>query len=395
MLPAATRCAAFGVLTLLAAACSHAVDGAAPAPEPMPAEKRLPPPSPPPPPARTAPTRPVVFPPLPSTRIGGIDYISVADVAQRLGLKLAWVEPEKKLTLTDAANRVALDADSRDTSINGLRVFLGDPARVRGGVIFLSRIDVERCLLPLVRPGLGVTLPPAPKLIVIDPGHGGKDDGTENKTLGLKEKSLTLDVGLRLRTLLEAAGYKIVMTRTDDRELASKKEVDLALRADVANREHADLFVSIHFNSATKDTRGTEVFSLAPRTQRSTDSWSTHENDSAPDDLPGNRFDHWNAVLTAAIHRELLQALKTEDRGKKIAHWAVLRTIECPGVLVEPAIISNEGEARRVATVAFRQQIAEALAAGIRDYATTLDSLRPKPQPASATVAPAGASSSR
>jgi len=400
MLPAATRLVAlFGALTLLAASCSHAVNGATSTPVPSSGETKPPPPGPPAPPpsepARTAPKRPVVFAPLPGTRIGGLDYVSVADFAQRLGLKLTWVEPEKKLALTDASNRVVLDADSRDTSVNGLRVFLGDPTRVRGGMIYLSRIDADRSLLPLVRPGLGVPLPPEPKIIVLDPGHGGKDDGTENKVLGMKEKSLTLDVGLRLRKLLEAAGYKVAMTRTDDRELASRKEIDLALRAEVAHRVHADLFVSIHFNAAARDTKGTEVFALAPRTQRSTDSWSTRENDSVTDELPGNRFDHWSAVATAALHRELLHALKTEDRGKKIAHWAVLRTLDCPGVLVEPAIISNEGEARRVATPEFRQQIAEALAAGIRGYATTLDSLRPKPQPASATVPSPPASSSR
>ena len=337
-------------------------------------------------PPRAAPTRPALpalnsprtLTPLPVTRIGDIEYVSAPDVAKRLGLTLTWIEPGKKLTLTDASNRIALEADNRDTRVNGLRVFLGHPTRTRGGQVFLSRIDAERVLSPLVRPGLGATLPAAPKIIAIDPGHGGKDDGTESKALGLKEKTLTLDVAQRLKKLLEAAGYKVVLTRTDDHELAERKDVDLPLRADVANRAHADLFISIHFNAAAKDTQGTEVFWLSPRTQRSTDSWGTGEDDSVAEELPGNRFDHWNLSFTAALHRELLQTLKTEDRGLKMAHWAVLRTLKCPGVLVEPVILSNDAEARRAAKPEFRQQVAEALAAGVKNYVATLDALRPK-----------------
>lgn len=234
----------------------------------------------------------------------------------------------------------------------------------------------------------GAALPPAPKIIVLDPGHGGEDPGTENKALGLSEKVLTLDVAERTKKLLEAAGYKVVLTRTRDVSLSPNKTIDLALRPDFANREHADLFISIHFNAATKDTRGTEVFSYAPRAQRSTDSWGLRVDDAVNEEAAANRLDHWNTVLAAALHRSLLKTLKTEDRGKKIAHWAVLRTLSCPGALVEPAIITNEADARRVATPAFRQQIAEGIAAGVQSYVAALDELRPKPQAASAVSLP-------
>ena len=402
MSPAATRLAALGALTLLVGACSHAAQGAAPASDRAAAAVAEKNPAPAVP--RATPTRPAVpalsssngLAPLAVTRIGGIDYVSATDIAKRLSLNLTWVEPGKKLMLTDAANRIALDADIRESRVNGLRLFLGNPTRTRGGQLYLSRIDAERSLTPFVRPGLGVARPPALKIIALDPGHGGRDDGTENKALGLKEKTLTLDVALRLKKLLEATGYKVVLTRTEDRELGERKDVDLPLRADLANRAGADLFISIHFNAAAKDTRGTEVFWLAPRTQRSTDSWSiVGEDDSVPDDLPGNRSDHWNAALAAALHRALLQTLKTEDRGIKLAHWAVLRTLKCPGVLVEPAILSNDAEARRVAKPEFRQQVAEAIAAGVRDYAATLDALRPQPSTASATPTPLSPSNTR
>jgi N-acetylmuramoyl-L-alanine amidase len=339
-------------------------------------------------PPRVTPTRPAGpafnLGSLPVTRFGGLDYVSATDLASRLGLKAAWTEPGKKLLLTDATNRALLEADERDAPVNGVRLFFGWPVRARGGQLYVSRVDAERVFAPLVRPGLGVALPPAPRTIVLDPGHGGRDDGTENRALGLKEKVLTLDVALRLKKLLEAAGFRVVLTRATDESLADKKDVDLALRADLANRAGADLFVSIHFNAAAKDTRGTEVFWFAPRTLRSADSWGPGYNDAFTDDAPANRFDHWNVVLGAALHRELLRTLATEDRGLKMAHWAVLRTLNCPGVLVEPVILSNDSDARRAARPEFRQQIAEALAAGIRSYAAMLAPVRLQPSPAPA-----------
>jgi N-acetylmuramoyl-L-alanine amidase len=374
MLSAATRLAALGVFILLAGLPSQAAPGAASNASTAPAS------------VRATPARPLVAAKLPTgVRVGGVDYVTATDFALWLGFKGAWTEPLRKLTLTDKtnpANQVELAADSREAGVNNLRVFLGERVFQRDGHLYISRIDAERALAPLLRPGLAGAALPAPKIIVIDPGHGGEDPGTENKALGLKEKILTLDVAQRLKKLLEAAGYKVVLTRNDDSSLSANKMVDLALRPDFANREHADLFVSIHFNAATKDTRGTEVFVYAPRGQHATDWWGQLSHDDSAletSDQPVNRFDHWSAALAGAMHHRMLQTLRTEDRGKKIAHWAVLKTLKCPGVLVEPAIITNDADARRVAVPAFRQQIAEALAAGVRDYVATLESLRPKP----------------
>ena len=98
-------------------------------------------------------------------------------------------------------------------------------------------------------------------------------------------------------------------------------------------------------------------------------------------------------LLAHALHRETIGGLKTSDRGHKTKHLAVLRGLNCPGVLIESVFLSNDAEARRAATTAYRQQIAESLAAGIRSYAATLDPLRPKSPSSSATV-PRPASSS-
>ncbi|HYD82704.1 MAG TPA: N-acetylmuramoyl-L-alanine amidase, partial [Opitutus sp.] len=152
-------------------------------------------------------------------------------------------------------------------------------------------------------------------------------------------------------------------------------------RAIIANRANADVFVSIHFNALPNDqrTRGTEVFTFAPARQRSTNAWSLGANDDTEQAAaPANRHDAANAMLAHALHRELLEELKTFDRGKKIGHLGVLRGLNCPGVLVESGFLSNDEEARLIATPAYRQRIAEALAEGIGDYAALVGSLQTK-----------------
>ena len=290
----------------------------------------------------------------------------------------------------NVSHRVDLVGANRIVGIDGLRVYLGEPTMARGGELYVSKIDYERRLIPLLRPGWGESVPAAPHLIVLDPGHGGPDHGTENPRLRLMEKTFTLDVALRLKKLLEQQGYRVIMTRSTDTKLALEQEADLRLRGEVAVAAHADLFLSIHFNAGPPlDTRthGTEVYTFPPEYQRSTDSWSSHEDDSEPNQrfaapAPANRNDHWNVVFAHAMHRELLRYLHTDDRGEKLRHLGVLRPQNCPGILVESAFLSNDAEAMRVATPAFRQQIAEAMLAGIRAYSAELDSLRPpSPRP--------------
>ncbi len=388
MFSAAIRFGTLATFTAVVAAGVRAAPAPAVTTPPAPAPMAAPTTPPAAAPVRAAPSRPMLAPILPAgVRLGGVEYVSALDVALWLGCKGVSADPPRRLALIDKsnpANKAELSADTRDTIINGERVFLGRPPVVHDGRLFLDRIDATRCLAPLLRPGLGAEPPAPPRLIVIDPGHGGEDPGTENRMFGLREKVLTLDVALRAKKLLEAAGFKVLLTRSTDTALSPNKTLDLALRPDFARRARADLFVSIHFNAAA-NTRGTEVFSFAPRTQRATDSWGLHADDSENAEAPANKFDHWNTVLASALHRSLLQSLKTEDRGKKIAHWAVLRTLDCPGVLVEPAIITNDADARKVATPAFRDQIAAGIAAGIQSYVATLDSLRAPVQPPAAT----------
>ena len=343
---------------------------------------------------RSAPTRPSAAParaasqsqlPTPSTtsvpsrKISGREYINVADVAARLGMTLSPLERGRRVTLTGTGARAEIENGTRDISVNGLRVFLGDPVEDAGGQLYVSRIDFERCLTPLLRPGMGTSPQPALKTIVLDPGHGGRDNGTS-----VNEKVYALDVAQRTKKLLEAAGYHVVLTRERDTYL------ELSERSDVANARRAGLFVSIHFNAVPKDSRtsGVEVFTFAPRTQHAAEWWSLSRKDDPhleSTDMPVNRFDHWSVVLAQAIHRRLVVDLKSFDRGKKIAHWGVLRQLNCPGVLIECGFLTSAAEAGKIATPAHRQKLATALAAGIRDYAAAGEGTRAKASAAALT----------
>ncbi len=330
-------------------------------------------------PARAVPTRPgtavaakapaATLAPSTVRKRGRTEYVAVSEVARQLGLKLRWIEAGKKLTLSGPAVKAEIENDTRDLTINGLRVFLGDPVTDSGGQLYVSRVDFERCLTPLLRPGFGLPARPRPKTIVLDAGHGGSDPGKINTKFRINEKTFTLDVAGRTRKLLEAAGYRVVLTRSGDETVA------LSRRAAAANAARADVFVSIHFNALANDTKtsGVEVYTFAPRFQRSANAWGPMEKDDTEDEAsPVNRFDHWSAMLAHAIHGRFVEDLKAADRGKKLMHLAVLRPLACPGVLIECGFLTSDAEARKIATPAYRQQLAVALAAGLRDYADAL-----------------------
>jgi N-acetylmuramoyl-L-alanine amidase len=124
----------------------------------------------------------------------------------------------------------------------------------------------------------------------------------------------------------------------------------------------------------------------APVGQRSTDSWGTRQDDHLAEVQPGDHGIPWSNVLAHAVAQSLHRSLRTEDLGERIRHLAVLRYLNCPGILVEPVFITNDAEAVRAADPAFRQQVAEGLAAGLRDYAAQLAALNPAPPSAGWTA---------
>ncbi len=316
---------------------------------------------------------------LKTVRLGGIEYVNADEFGARFGLKATATNSGRKLLLTSAWTKLELEADSRECSINGLRVFLGDAAWYYKKSIHISRLDAEKLFTPILLAGDRDVPVPALRTIVLDPGHGGRDPGKENRRLSVNEKTLALDTARRLQRVLETMGYRVIMTRNEDMALGPDKVSDLLQRATIAKKSGADLFISLHFNAVGSDAQrvtGLEVYTLTPRGQYSTADPEHDDDKGAQVANPGNTNDHWNIQLGYQVHRRMIEELHVTDRGLKRARWAVLRQVECPAILVESGFLSNDAEARKIATPAYRQKIAEAIANGIQVYGNVLAGVR-------------------
>src|SRR6478736_857545 len=222
------------VASLTACAAPTSIPAQPPAPAakppvatPVPATP-VPAPVPPPAPAREAPVRPSIL--WPVTKIQGVDYVDVKAIAKAFDLKPTWTNPASTLTLSDAQGvRFTFEANQKDFYFDRLRVFLGVPPLRKKDTLWLSKLDVIKIVAPLYRPADHASLlpPEPPKLIVIDPGHGGIDPGTQNEKLKVNEKTFALDVAQRLGKLLEARGWKVALVRETDTELSKDKKADL------------------------------------------------------------------------------------------------------------------------------------------------------------------------
>jgi N-acetylmuramoyl-L-alanine amidase len=334
---------------------------------------------------RAAPTRPAHL--WPFTELQGADYVSVGNLAKHYGLKTAWAKMGYQRTLADSNGvRFKFETKERDYYLDGVRVFLGAPVLFHHGDLWVSKLDVIKTIDPLFRPEDHLALLPAapPKLIVLDAGHGGTDPGKQNLRLKLDEKDMTLDVVFRLKKILELRGYRVILTRDKDMRFSNSPAIDLPWRTEIAKKAGADLFLSIHFNAVdprdAQRVSGSETYVLTPALMISTQPES--DKSMLREKYPGNRQDAANALLGYHLHRQLITALKTSDRGYKRYRYAVLRTLDCPGALLEAAYLSNDTEGARIGTPGFRQQIAEAIAEGVQSYSATLAVLRPAPGPA-------------
>ncbi|MEA3312562.1 MAG: N-acetylmuramoyl-L-alanine amidase [candidate division WOR-3 bacterium] len=216
-------------------------------------------------------------------------------------------------------------------------------------------------------------------VIVIDPGHGGKDPGAVSKK-GTQEKDITLDTSLRLKKLLEAQGHTVYMTRTTD------KYVPLADRTKFANQKKADLFISIHFNAnRSSSPSGFETYFLGMHRLEHAKNVALRENASLKYDIGEKAYnpdkvlnDIIAALLTNRFQRESEElagyiqdasAAKTgfKDRGLNQAGFYVLKGCSMPAVLIEGGFLTNATEEAKIRQSSYRQKIAEGIAKGVSD----------------------------
>jgi len=212
---------------------------------------------------------------------------------------------------------------------------------------------------------------PAPSpVVVIDPGHGGENPGTKSVLGAHYEKEYTLDWAMRLQALLLANKCKAFLTRSNDVDLALSNRVAFAVR------HNADMFVSLHFNSAAPNETegGLETYCLTPVGMPS--SLTRGYSDEIRQTFPNNGFDTRNLVLALKIHRGLLQVNGHHDRGVRRARFpGVLRGQQCAAVLVEGGYLSNPQEARLISDPAYRQRLAEAVAKALLPAQSAISSV--------------------
>lgn len=255
-------------------------------------------------------------------------------------------------------------------------------------------------IAPAITPKSKIPLPPPPKparldtrsmtrvlglkvgRIVLDPGHGGHDTGTSGPG-GLLEKDLVLDVCRRLGSLIESRmGAEVVYTRQDD------TFIPLERRTEIANKERADLFLSIHANSSSSDTSsGVETYYLNFTDSNSAMEIAARENaGSAKTVYELKDLVHRIALhdkidesrqFAARVQQSLYNAAakansRTRDRGVKKAPFVVLIGASMPSVLAEIGFVTNPKDEALFRKPEFRQKVAEGLYHGISRYASTL-----------------------
>jgi N-acetylmuramoyl-L-alanine amidase len=298
------------------------------------------------------------------------------DIADGLVKAIRWAYNKPGVT------RVVLDSEA----IEDFTVFqMENPSRIVIDVTGKRVVSAP----PVVKPtATGVKTPivvGAPTLasafglkvrtIVIDPGHGGKDPGCNYA--GLKEKDIVLDIAKELRTLLQKnTDLKVYLTRDKD------VYIPLEERTAIANKYKADLFISIHINAApNKTASGIETYVLNVTNDISALEVAAFENKATTksiSDLQGILKDlmlnsklEESMNLAYAVQKNLSSSLKlskAQNLGVKQAPFYVLVGAQMPSILIEAGFLSNKADSGKLATAAYRKNIASAIHKGITEY---------------------------
>ncbi|OQA82660.1 MAG: N-acetylmuramoyl-L-alanine amidase LytC precursor [Lentisphaerae bacterium ADurb.Bin242] len=306
-----------------------------------------------------APAEPAV-PPSAKIRYAWINsrrFVLLQDVARFYNMKISYQKDGITLTGTDS---IRFFYDKRMSVVNGITLYLTHAPVPRGALVYLDEKDFLLVIDPVVRDAplwrhpLGT--------IMIDPGHGGRDNGAPGSKTIL-EKNVNLMIAAKLATRLRSMGYRVIMTRTDDRFIS------LQQRAEFCEKMKPDLYISIHCNATEKNRtiRGIETFAMTPQ-----DTASTNETRRGSSSGPGNSFDKNNYRLAYEVQKSLIAVTRTEDRGVKHARFFVLRNATCPAILVETGFISHPAEGALLARSAYQDKIVTGIVSGISSYAKSL-----------------------
>lgn len=322
---------------------------------------------------------------LPTYNIGSITYLPLVSLCELKGINWDYDTFTKTAVLTKDSHKINLMVGQNLMLIDGKAAYLKAVPLFYQGTVVLPYKFKEEIIDTLFKesptpPQAALSLSPI-KRIVIDAGHGGTDPGAIGNT-GLKEKIITLDIAKRLDSLLKAAGFGVVMTRSSDTYVA------LDRRAEIANNAQADFFISIHANAnRLKSLSGFEVYYIFPNInidcQRAIDAArNTHLNLDEANflhhslDLDATLWDMlytYNRAASMGLARALCRTansnLNVGISRIKGANFYVLKEVRMPAVLIEVGFLSNYDEEHKLRNNYYRQQIAEAIKEAVENYA--------------------------
>jgi N-acetylmuramoyl-L-alanine amidase len=213
--------------------------------------------------------------------------------------------------------------------------------------------------------------------VVIDAGHGGHDTGAIGKK-GTREKDVALSISLKLAQILEEAGLEVVLTREED------TYVKLEDRSRMANAAKGDLFISIHCNAAVnRKAHGIETYTLNVSNDRYSIRLAARENAASEKGISDLQFiladlatkanTEESTRLAQQVQGSLVGQLSRRytnirNLGHKEALFYVLLGARMPAILVETAFLSNPEEEQRLASPAYQEEVARAIAAGVQGF---------------------------
>jgi N-acetylmuramoyl-L-alanine amidase len=291
-------------------------------------------------------------------KIEGRDYVSV-DSMKRFYNFARLTRSGNSLVLDNQKVEMKLKIGGHECIMNGVKFVFTHKVMAQGDKAYVSRMDLAKLIDPVLRPNFIQTAGDF-RTVILDPGHGGKDPGAVNSLN--TEAFYNLKLAGRTKSLLEAKGFKVIMTRTSDRYLSLQERVNLAN----AVRENA-IFISIHFNSGGRAARGIETFTLSPP-------GVSHYGRGliAADAVArtGNQHDSANIALATSVHGSLLRRIQkhTFDRGIKRARFSVLSGVRHPAILMEGGFMSHPHEARLIDNDAYQTALANGIVDAVTKY---------------------------
>lgn len=295
---------------------------------------------------------------------GAGQYAKLQDVASSYGFPPP-VKTGNQLTLRSKWTTMSFETNGRRLTFNGYLLWLHAPLQFRDGSWMLTQTDLRKVIDPLLRSHTAVRSA-GNRIVVLDAGHGGKDNGAQ--AWKLEESHITLDIARRVSRKLKPLPVSVKLTRDKD------KYVGLNERCDKARASKADLFVSIHLNSASdKTVSGIETYVL---TSPGFGSTADPRRVTVTSPNAGNKYDEASMLLGYCLHSNMIGCTGAGDRGIKRAAFLVLKEASCPTVLLECGFLSNAKDARKVTQGQYLDQVAEGIARGVMVYLSTIEAAR-------------------